>query len=396
MITKSYVSVICPLPSAGSLTRLGRALRAGCCRGGNRRVARSAPVAHHPAVGSDREGVTVSDEALPAVSCRNVWKIYGANADKIVGTPTADLPRADLLAQTGCVAAVRDVSFDVTAGEVFVVMGLSGSGKSTLVRMLNRIHDPTAGEVLLDGDDIMKLDEDRLREVRRTKISMVFQHFGLLPHRRIVDNVGFGLEIRGVEKVGARGQGERGARDRRPRRVGGVLSRRAVRRHATACRSCPRALHRPRDHAVRRAVLRAGPADPPRHAGRGDPSAARGAQDDDLHHPRPGRGAEARRPDRDHEGRQVRPGRHARRGGGQPGGRLRRRLHARRAPGARAHGAHDHAPRERRRRLRGRRRGLDDRAGPARDGRQRAPARTASWTTARRSASWIGPRCSKR
>ena len=143
----------------------------------------------------------VSDEPRPAVSCRNVWKIYGANADKIVGTPTAELPRADLLAQTGCVAAVRDVSFDVMPGEVFVVMGLSGSGKSTLVRMLNRIHDPTAGEVLLDGDDIMQLDEDRLREVRRTKISMVFQHFGLLPHRRIVDNVGFGLEIRGVEKA---------------------------------------------------------------------------------------------------------------------------------------------------------------------------------------------------
>ena len=79
-------------------------------------------------------------------------------------------------------------------------MGLSGSGKSTLVRMLNRIHDPTAGQVLLDGEDIMQLDEDRLREVRRTKISMVFQHFGLLPHRRIIDNVGFGLEIRGVDK----------------------------------------------------------------------------------------------------------------------------------------------------------------------------------------------------
>jgi glycine betaine/proline transport system ATP-binding protein len=142
----------------------------------------------------------VSDEAQPTVSCRNVWKIYGPNADKIVGTPTADLPRAELLEKTGCVAAVRDVSFDVAEGEVFVVMGLSGSGKSTLVRMLNRIHDPTAGEVLLDGDDIMKLDEDRLREVRRTKISMVFQHFGLLPHRRIVDNVAFGLEIRGVDK----------------------------------------------------------------------------------------------------------------------------------------------------------------------------------------------------
>jgi glycine betaine/proline transport system ATP-binding protein len=143
----------------------------------------------------------MSDETQPAVSCRNVWKIYGANADKIVGTEKADLPRAQLLEQTGCVAAVRDVSFDVAAGEVFVVMGLSGSGKSTLVRMLNRIHDPTAGHVLLDGQDIMDLDDERLRDVRRTKISMVFQHFGLLPHRRIVDNVAFGLEIRGVDKV---------------------------------------------------------------------------------------------------------------------------------------------------------------------------------------------------
>jgi glycine betaine/proline transport system ATP-binding protein len=147
------------------------------------------------------EGARVSDEAQATVSCRNAWKIYGANADKIVGTPDADLPRAELQEKTGCVAAVRDVSFDVAAGEVFVVMGLSGSGKSTLVRMLNRIHDPTAGQVLLDGEDIMKLDEDRLRDVRRTKISMVFQHFGLLPHRRIVDNVAFGLEIRGVEQA---------------------------------------------------------------------------------------------------------------------------------------------------------------------------------------------------
>jgi glycine betaine/proline transport system ATP-binding protein len=92
------------------------------------------------------------------------------------------------------------VSFDVQPGEVFVVMGLSGSGKSTLVRMLNRLHDPTAGQVLLAGEDIMQLDDERLREVRRRKISMVFQHFGLLPHRRIVDNVAFGLEIRGVDK----------------------------------------------------------------------------------------------------------------------------------------------------------------------------------------------------
>ena len=142
----------------------------------------------------------MSEVPQAIVSCRNVWKIYGPKADRIVGTPDADLPREELLQKTSCVAAVRDVSFDVQPGEVFVVMGLSGSGKSTLVRMLNRLHDPTAGQVLLAGDDIMQLDDERLREVRRRKISMVFQHFGLLPHRRIVDNVAFGLEIRGVEK----------------------------------------------------------------------------------------------------------------------------------------------------------------------------------------------------
>jgi len=143
----------------------------------------------------------VSEAPQAAVSCRSVWKIYGPKADRVIGTPDADLPRADLLEKTGCVAAVRDVSFDVAQGEVFVVMGLSGSGKSTLVRMINRIHDPTGGQVHIDGEDIMTLDADRLREVRRKKISMVFQHFGLLPHRRIVENVAFGLEIQGKDKA---------------------------------------------------------------------------------------------------------------------------------------------------------------------------------------------------
>jgi glycine betaine/proline transport system ATP-binding protein len=103
--------------------------------------------------------------------------------------------------KTGCVAAVRDVSFEVSPGEVFVVMGLSGSGKSTLVRCLTRLIEPTAGQVLIDGEDVLKLGEERLREIRRTKVSMVFQHFGLLPHRRIIENVAFGLEIQGVEKT---------------------------------------------------------------------------------------------------------------------------------------------------------------------------------------------------
>ncbi|HTG46210.1 MAG TPA: glycine betaine/L-proline ABC transporter ATP-binding protein [Actinomycetota bacterium] len=143
----------------------------------------------------------MDDAPQSTVSCHHVWKIYGPKADRIVGTPDADLPRAELQEKTGCVAAVRDVSFDVAPGEVFVVMGLSGSGKSTLVRMLNRLHDPTSGNVLLDGEDILMFDDERLREVRRKKISMVFQHFGLLPHRRIVENVAFGLEIQGEEKA---------------------------------------------------------------------------------------------------------------------------------------------------------------------------------------------------
>src|SRR5215203_2924727 len=199
MITKSKRSVICP--------PLDRAECATVRLGVLAVLLHRQPPSCALGVGGPRspgwvrtEGGRVSQEMHATVACRNVWKIYGANADKIVGTPAADLRRGDLLAETGCVAAVRDVSFDVAPGEVFVVMGLSGSGKSTLVRMLNRIHDPTAGQVLLDGEDIMQLDEERLRDVRRMKISMVFQHFGLLPHRRIVDNVAFGLEIRGVDK----------------------------------------------------------------------------------------------------------------------------------------------------------------------------------------------------
>jgi glycine betaine/proline transport system ATP-binding protein len=127
--------------------------------------------------------------------------VYGPHPERIVGSPEAKLPRAELLEKTGCVAAVRDVSFDVGQGEVFVVMGLSGSGKSTLVRMINRLHDPTAGEILIEGEDVMTLPGERLRDIRRRKISMVFQHFGLFPHRRIVDNVGYGLEVRGINKA---------------------------------------------------------------------------------------------------------------------------------------------------------------------------------------------------
>jgi glycine betaine/proline transport system ATP-binding protein len=137
----------------------------------------------------------------PAVSVRDLWKIFGAKADRLVGTPTAWLPRSQLLAQTGCVAAVKDVSFDVAPGEVFVVMGLSGSGKSTLVRCLTRLIEPSAGEVRLDGEDVRAMPDSRLRELRRHHVAMVFQHFGLLPHRQVLDNVAYGLEVRGMGKT---------------------------------------------------------------------------------------------------------------------------------------------------------------------------------------------------
>ena len=135
-----------------------------------------------------------------ALSVRGLWKVFGPRADKVVGTPDAELSRAELKEKTGCVIGVKDVSFDVAPGEVFVVMGLSGSGKSTLVRCLTRLIEPTAGTVLIDGDDVTAASESTLRDLRRTHVSMVFQHFGLLPHRQVVDNVAYGLEIRGVSK----------------------------------------------------------------------------------------------------------------------------------------------------------------------------------------------------
>ena len=108
--------------------------------------------------------------------------------------------RKELQAKTGCVAAVKDVSFDVKPGEVFVVMGLSGSGKSTLVRLLTRLIEPTAGTIIIGGENVTEADENQLRELRRNHVAMVFQHFGLLPHRTVIDNVAFGLEVRGVAK----------------------------------------------------------------------------------------------------------------------------------------------------------------------------------------------------
>ena len=118
-------------------------------------------------------------------------------------------------------------------------MGLSGSGKSTLVRCLTRLIEPTAGEVVFQGEDILHADEKRLRELRRHKFSMVFQHFGLLPHRRVIDNVAYGLEIRGIGKAERMKRAARGDRAGRPVRLRELLPRPALRRHAAAGRAWP-------------------------------------------------------------------------------------------------------------------------------------------------------------
>ncbi|WP_314171725.1 quaternary amine ABC transporter ATP-binding protein [Streptomyces winkii] len=166
----------------------------------------------------------------PVFSVRNLWKVFGPKAHRVPGDEElAGLSAAELTQRTGCTAAVRDVSFDVQKGEVFVVMGLSGSGKSTLVRCLTRLIEPTAGVLEMDGEDVRAMDKHRLRELRRHRTAMVFQNFGLLPHRTVTDNVAYGLEIQGmskqerrakglemVEKVGLQGLG-----DRRPVQLSG-------------------------------------------------------------------------------------------------------------------------------------------------------------------------------
>jgi glycine betaine/proline transport system ATP-binding protein len=152
------------------------------------------------AVETAQQPRTDESNGQPVVRAEGVWKVFGPRGEQIIGTPDAELSRAELREKTGNVVAVRDVSLEIQPGEVFVVMGLSGSGKSTLVRTLIRLIEPTAGSIQITGQDVMAADSSDLRELRRHTVSMVFQHFGLLAHRRVIDNVAFGLEIQGMDK----------------------------------------------------------------------------------------------------------------------------------------------------------------------------------------------------
>lgn len=176
-------------------------------------------------------GTPADPEAGPPVfSVDGLWKVFGPKADRVPADPgLTALDPADLRSRTGCTVAVRDVSFDVRKGEVFVVMGLSGSGKSTLVRCLTRLIEPTAGSIAIDGEDVRAMDKARLRELRRHRAAMVFQHFGLLPHRTVLDNVAYGLEIQGMGRAQRRAKaaevvakvGLEGMEQRRPAQLSG-------------------------------------------------------------------------------------------------------------------------------------------------------------------------------
>ena len=138
--------------------------------------------------------------ALDKIEVRNVCKVFGSREKEVMTLLREGLKKEQVLAQTGCVVGVNDLSLSIRAGEVFVIMGLSGSGKSTLVRHLNRLIDPTSGQILVDGENILDYDMPALRQFRRHKISMVFQGFGLLPHRNVLENVAYGLKVRGESK----------------------------------------------------------------------------------------------------------------------------------------------------------------------------------------------------
>ena len=137
---------------------------------------------------------------MDKIICSNIWKIFGNDEKKILENLDPNLSRDEVQEKTGHVVAVKDVSFSIQKGETFVVMGLSGSGKSTLVRCLTRLIEPTSGSVIIDDIDVTKISRNSLLDLRRNKMSMVFQHFGLFPHRTVLENISYGLEIRGEKK----------------------------------------------------------------------------------------------------------------------------------------------------------------------------------------------------
>jgi glycine betaine/proline transport system ATP-binding protein len=173
-------------------------------------------------------------EPQPKIALRNVFKVFGSNPEAAVQMVHDGRSKEEIHAETGCTVGVNNATFDIHAGEIFVIMGLSGSGKSTLLRLINRLIDASAGEILVDGQDVTKMSTHELTELRRRDMSMVFQSFALLPNRTVLENAAFGLEVAGVPEAERRqkalaalqGVGLAAYADSRPDQLSGGMKQR--------------------------------------------------------------------------------------------------------------------------------------------------------------------------
>ena len=136
----------------------------------------------------------------PIIRVDSIWKVFGRNADQVLDPDNINKSKSEIQAELGAVIGLHDVSFEVHKGQTFVIMGLSGSGKSTMVRCLIRLIEPTAGSIVIDGDDVTAMTDKELMAFRRDKIAMVFQHYGLMPHRNVLENASWGLEVQGIHE----------------------------------------------------------------------------------------------------------------------------------------------------------------------------------------------------
>ena len=137
---------------------------------------------------------------MSKIEIRNLYLIFGKEKHKAEKMLKEGKTKEEILKATGCTVAVKDANLSINEGEIFVIMGLSGSGKSTLLRCINRLIRPTSGEIIINETDISKASKQELLQIRRKELAMVFQHFGLLPHRSVLHNIAFGLELQGVKK----------------------------------------------------------------------------------------------------------------------------------------------------------------------------------------------------
>lgn len=171
---------------------------------------------------------------MSKVKIEHLTKIFGKRIKPALQMVEANQSKDDILAKTGATVGVYDANFEINEGEIFVIMGLSGSGKSTLIRLLNRLIEPTSGSIYINGEDVSKLSKEKMLEVRRKTMSMVFQNFGLFPHRTLLENTEYGLEVQGVPKAQRRERAEKaldnanllGFKDQYPNQLSGGMQQR--------------------------------------------------------------------------------------------------------------------------------------------------------------------------